>query len=69
MAVANTEFTILNSDSTYRIPGDWTPAQIVANYSAQFPGISNMIAEETVETRADGEVKVITFKPRTGTKG
>jgi hypothetical protein len=69
MAIVKTEFTVLNADSTYQIPGDWSAAQIVANYSTQVPGIANMVAEETVETRAEGEVKVITFKPRTGTKG
>lgn len=69
MAIVKTEFTVLNADSTYQIPGDWTAAAIVASYSSQVPGIGSMVAEETVETRAEGQVKVITFKPRTGTKG
>lgn len=69
MAIVKTEFTIVNADSTYQIPGDWTAAGIVASYSATIPGIANMVSEERVETRTEGEVKVITFKPRTGTKG
>ena len=69
MSIVKTEFTVLNSDSTYQIPGDWSAAQIVASYSSQVPGIGNMVSEEQIVTRAEGQVKVITFKPRTGTKG
>ena len=69
MAVVKTEFTVTSADSTYQIPGDWTPAQIVQNYASQVPGIGNMSFTERVETRADGDVRVVTFSPRTGTKG
>lgn len=67
--IVKTEFTLINNDSTFQVPGDWTPAQIVANYSSQVPGIGNMVSEEAVEVRAEGNVRVITFKPRTGNKG
>lgn len=69
MAIVKTEFTVTSQDTSYQIPGDWTAAAIIANYSSQVPGIGNMVATETIETRAEGQVKVITFTPRTGTKG
>lgn len=69
MAITKTQFTVVNNDSTFEIPGDWSAAQIVQNYSAQISGLGNMVSEETIENRADGTVRVITFKPRTGTKG
>lgn len=65
MAITTTNIVIVSTDSEYSIPGDWTAAQIVANYQSSIPGIGNMQAEESVS----GDVKTITFKPRTGTKG
>lgn len=69
MAATSTVFSVLNQDNEYTIPGDWTPAQIVANYSSQVPGIGNMDYSDTTETRDGGTVRVITFRPRTGNKG
>lgn len=69
MAIVKTEFVVTSQDTTYQIPGDWTASSIVANYSTQVPGIGNMQSSERVETRTEGEVKIITFTPRTGTKG
>lgn len=69
MAIVKTEFVVTSQDTTYQIPGDWDSAAIVANYASQVPGIGNMTSSEAIETRAEGQVKVITFRPRTGTKG
>ena len=64
-AVSETFIVIVSTDSEYKIPGDFSPEQIVANYAASIPGIGNMVAEVEV----DGDVKTVTFKPRTGSKG
>jgi hypothetical protein len=69
MSIVKTEIVIVSQDTTYQIPGDWTQASVVSNYSASIPGISNMSCDERVETRSEGQVKVLTFRPRTGTKG
>jgi hypothetical protein len=63
--ISNTVIIIVSTDSEYKIPGDFSPEQIVANYSSSIPGIGNMVAEVTV----DGNEKTVTFKPRTGSKG
>jgi hypothetical protein len=69
-AVARTEIIVTSSDSDYQVPGDLSPAQIVTAYAAQIPGLSNMTHESRVEFRDGvGEVRIVTFKPRTGTKG
>lgn len=69
-AIVRTELIVTSSDSDYQIPGDMSPAQLIAAYSSQIPGLSNMVYDERVEPRAGlGDVRVVTFKPRTGTKG
>lgn len=65
MAITSTNIVIVSTDTSYNIPGDWTAEQIVSNYSAQIPGLGNMSAETTITE----DVKTISFKPRTGTKG
>lgn len=65
MAITSTNIVIVSTDTSYNIPGDWSAEQVVATYASQIPGINNMTAE-TVITE---DVKTITFKPRTGTKG
>ena len=65
MAINSTNIVVVSTDTSYNIPGDWSAEQITATYSAQIPGLSNMVAE-TVITE---DVKTVTFKPRTGTKG
>ena len=70
MAIARTELVIASSDTDYQIPGDMTPAQLVTAYASQIPGLSNMVSEQRTEYREGvGNVRVVTFKPRTGTKG
>lgn len=64
-AIASTNIVVVSTDTSYNIPGDWTSEQIAATYAAQIPGLSNM----TAETSIVGDVKTVTFKPRTGTKG
>lgn len=64
-AVSATNIVIVATDSEYNIPGDWTAEQIASNYASAIPGIGNMQAEVTIE----GDVKTVTFKPRTGSKG
>lgn len=67
--VTRTEFTIVSTDTDYQIPGDWTAAAIQRNYANDIPGIGNFVAEERVLTEDGVTKRVITFKPRTGTKG
>lgn len=70
MAIARTQFTVTSTDEEYQVPGDFSSAQIVNNYSTQVPGLRNMVAEESVITvEGVGQVRNIVFKPRTGTKG
>jgi predicted regulator of Ras-like GTPase activity (Roadblock/LC7/MglB family) len=64
-AVASTNIVVVSTDTSYNIPGDWSAEQISSTYAAQIPGLSNMTAETTIV----GDVKTVTFKPRTGTKG
>lgn len=65
MAVGTTVVEIASTGQEYSIPGDRTPEQIVAAYTANIPGLGNMQSEVTVE----GDTKRIVFRPRTGTKG
>ena len=65
MAITSTNIVIVSTDTSYNIPGDWTAEQIVSNYSAQIPNLNSMTAETTIVE----DVKTISFKPRTGTKG
>ena len=63
----NTIVVITTSGQEYSLPGTaWTPEQIVNTYAASVPGIGSMASE--VETNANGD-KVVTFRPRTGSKG
>lgn len=67
--IVRTELIVTTNDSDYQIPGDWTPQQLITNYSASIPGLANMTFTEEVQQRDIGAVRVVTFKPRTGTKG
>lgn len=70
MAVTTTEFTISTTGESFSVPGDFSSAQIVANYAGDAPAIRNMQATERVETRGDGtQIRLITFSPRLGNKG
>lgn len=67
MAVSVTIFEVVSTGQEYSVPGDRTPEQLVAAYSANVPGLSGMQSEVTFED--DGATKRVVFRPRTGTKG
>jgi hypothetical protein len=69
MAVTSTIMVITQSDQTFNIPGDWSVAQLVASYSAAIPGLAGFVPTETIATGVDGDVRTVTFSPRTGNKG
>ena len=66
--MASTIVNITTSDQQFTLPGtSWTQAQIVNTFSANVPGIGNM---DVTVTGGEGDTdKVMTFRPRTGTKG
>jgi hypothetical protein len=69
-AVVRTELIVTTNDTDYQVPGDMSPQQLINAYASAIPGLSNMVSEQRVEYREGvGEVRVVTFKPRTGTKG
>jgi len=64
--MGNTIVIVSNSGQEFTLPGThWTAAQVAATFADSVPGISAMTSEVTTE---DGN-QVITFRPRTGTKG
>jgi hypothetical protein len=66
--MANTIVNIATSDQTYTMPGThWTQAQIVSSFSTSVAGIGSM--EVTITGGEDDTDKIMTFRPRTGTKG
>ena len=68
--IVRTEIIITSSDTDFTIPGDMTPEALVTAYSSQISGLSNMAFTSRVEERANvGTVRVVTFSPKTGTKG
>jgi hypothetical protein len=69
--VVRTELIITSSDTDYQIPGDMSASQLQTVYASQIPGLSNMVFETTVDYREalGGNVRTVTFKPKTGTKG
>ena len=67
--IVSTEIIIVPTDTSYTVPGDFSAAMIVSNYSANIPGLASMASSETTEVRANGTVKIVTFTTRTGTKG
>jgi hypothetical protein len=70
VTIARTELIVTSSDSDYQVPGDMTAAQLVTAYASQIPGLSSMTSTERIEYRDGiGNVRVVTFSPRTGTKG
>ena len=68
--IVRTELIVTSLDTDYQVPGDMSIAQLVAAYSTSIAGLANMTAVERIENRPDiGQVRVVTFSPRTGTKG
>lgn len=70
MSVVRTIAVITSTDSEYTVPGDLTPAQFITAYSGQIPGLSSMAFDEVVaNVEGVSQVRTITFRPKTGTKG
>lgn len=68
--IVRTELIVTSLDTDYQVPGDMSIAQLVNAYSTSIAGLANMTASERIETRDGvGQVRVVTFSPRTGTKG
>ena len=68
--IVKTTVIITSTDSEYSLPGDVSVADIIASYSSQIPGLSSMQNSSQVQNiEGIGSVRVITFSPRTGTKG
>jgi hypothetical protein len=67
--VVKTTFIVTSTDTEYSVPGDWTADALKANYANQVPGIGNMNATETTRATEGGLERVVTFSPRTGSKG
>lgn len=63
--IKNTVFEVQSTGQEYTIPGSFTAEQIAASYASSIAGIANMQAS----VREEGETRMITFSPRTGTKG
>lgn len=64
--MAQTKIVISSSGQEFQLPGTaWTTEQVIASFASAVPGLSSMQANVT----ESGEDKVITFSPRTGTKG
>lgn len=64
--MGNTIVIISNSGQEFNLPGThWTTQQVASTFADSVPGIGSMTSEVTTE---NGN-QVITFRPRTGTKG
>lgn len=62
----STRVVISTSGAEFPLPGGhWTPALVTQSFADSVPGIGSMTAEVTT----NGAEQVITFRPRTGTKG
>jgi hypothetical protein len=65
MAVNSTVMVIVATGQEFQIPGDWSAEQLVQTYGANIQGLSSM--QSSIAN--NGDVKTVTFSPRTGTKG
>jgi len=62
----NTIIRIPSQNQEYRIPNGTMPIPAIQTaYAADIPGLQSMVGVETTE----GDNRVVTFSPRTGTKG
>ncbi len=69
--VVETRLIVTSQDTEYKVPGDMSISQLVNAYSANISGLSSMAAVERLEFSASqgGNIRIVTFSPRTGTKG
>lgn len=64
--MANTIITISTSGQEFTLPGThWTVSQVQSTFADSVAGIGSMVGTATTQ----GEDQVISFSPRTGTKG
>jgi hypothetical protein len=64
--MANTRVVITTSGQEFNLPGDsWTRESVVSSFSSNVPGIAAMNCVVTTE----GDDRVMTFSPRSGSKG
>lgn len=69
MAIVKTIIKVPSLDAQYSVPADLSAAQVASMYAQNLPGIGAMTATETVVTLPEGDVREITFSPRSGNKG
>jgi hypothetical protein len=65
MAITSTKIVISTTGQTFIVPGASTAEQVKNLYGSSVPAINSMDADVS----DDGEVRTITFRARTGTKG
>lgn len=65
MSITSTKVVISTTGQTFTLPGAQTVDQVKSMYGASVPVINSMDAD----TSEAGEVRTITFRARTGTKG
>lgn len=63
--ITTTNFTVVSTGQTFSVPGEWDAPALVNMYSATVPGLANMDSQ----VQDEGNVRTVTFRPRTGTKG
>lgn len=63
--MSTTRIVISTTGQTYTAPGALSLDQVKAMYGTSLPAINSMDADITTE----GDQRVITFRPKTGTKG
>ena len=69
MAIIKTIIKVPSLDAIYNIPGSFTGAELQSMYAASINGIANMTFTSVDSTTPEGEVREVTFSPRTGNKG
>lgn len=65
MSIATTKVVISTTGQTFTLPGAQTVDQVKSMYGGSVPVINSMDADTTEA----GDVRTITFRARTGTKG
>jgi Trk-type K+ transport system membrane component len=65
MAITTTNFSVVSTGQSFSIPGAWDAAALVNMYSSTINGLGSMDSAVTEE----GDIRTVTFRPRTGTKG
>lgn len=69
MAILKTIIKVPSLDAVYNVPGEWTAESIKSTYRNSIAGIDSMTSTVVDLTTSEGNVREITFAPRTGNKG